>query len=111
MAARPGSSATQADNTNVLDAPERRRSPKRGKDGREADPEMVAMAGVEAIVTVDYEGEIEASGEFASEAGTGLSPPLISQTSAWRKERIRRGWGLVETNPFGPRRVRLLLSD
>ena len=30
--------------------------------------------------------------------------------SAWRKERIRKGQNLVETNPGGPRRVRLLLS-
>jgi hypothetical protein len=38
-----------------------------------------------------------------------LSPPLILLTSAWRKERIKKGRNLMETNPGGPRRVRLLL--
>src|SRR5271165_1979274 len=39
-----------------------------------------------------------------------LSPPLILRTSVWRKERIRKGRNLAETNPGGPRRVHLLLS-
>src|SRR5271165_669029 len=42
--------------------------------------------------------------------GAWLSPPLILRTSVWRKERIRKGRNLAETNPGGPRRVHLLLS-
>src|SRR5208282_1328472 len=42
--------------------------------------------------------------------GNRLSPPLILRTSVWRKERIRKGRNLAETNPGGPRRVHLLLS-
>jgi hypothetical protein len=36
--------------------------------------------------------------------------PSFCGLLAWRKERIRKGQNLVETNPGGPSPVRLLLS-
>src|SRR5271165_3439588 len=50
------------------------------------------------------------SGMMITAAAIALSPPLILRTSVWRKERIRKGRNLAETNPGGPRRVHLLLS-
>ncbi len=41
---------------------------------------------------------------------TILVIPSFCGLLAWRKEKIRKGQNLVETNPGGPRRVRLLLS-
>ncbi len=48
--------------------------------------------------------------DYAIEA-SDLSAPLILLTSAWRKERIRKGRNLMETNPGGPRWVCLLRSN
>jgi O-antigen biosynthesis protein len=93
MASRPGSSAAQARNTDVLDVAERRRPPKRGKEGRDADPGMETMAAVEGIGP-----------------GVGMRGAAIGGVDALDSQRIR-GWVWHPETPDEPIDVEFLVGD
>ena len=61
-------------------------------------------------VMVSYLGELGVRDENLTEPPLGSVIPSFCGLWGWRKERIGKGQNLVESNPGGRRRVRLLLS-